>query len=76
MGEFWNHASNNRGHYGALAEAWTAAQAERLGLGADEITAAIERGWVASEIDSVTTTAELAGDPPPRDVFELRPVVK
>ena len=70
---FETHA---QAHYGALAEAWTAAQAERLGVGATEITAAIERGWIASEIDSVGTAEELLAPPPPRDVFGLREVVK
>ena len=56
------------------AEAWTANQAERLGISPEAIETAIKRGWLANEIDSVVTAAELLLDPPARDVFGLKVV--
>jgi hypothetical protein len=65
---------NSRRHFSDMASAWTAAQAARLGVTGDTITAAIERGWLASEIDSVSQAADLEGKPPDRDVFGLKVV--
>ena len=63
-------------HYTAAAREWTDAQAARLGVTAEALTAAITRGWLADEIETVSEAAELIGPPPPRDVFGLREVVK
>ena len=61
-------------HHRATAEAWTANQAERLGVTPDAIEATIKRGWLADEIDAVETAAELLCEPPDRDVFGLKVV--
>ena len=58
------------------ARAWTANQAERLGISSEAIEATIRRGWLPDEIDAVETAAELLCEPPDRDVFGLREVVK
>jgi hypothetical protein len=60
---------NSRQHFGDMASAWTATQAERLGVAGDTITAAIERGWLPDEIDAVDTATKLLVGPPDRDVF-------
>ena len=57
------------------AEAWTAHQAERLGVSPEAVSVAIRRGWLANEIDSVVTAAELLLDPPARD-RSLLPVTR
>ena len=56
------------------ARAWTAAQADRLGVSAEAITATIRRGWLPDEVDAVETAAELLCEPPDRDVFGLKVV--
>ncbi len=56
------------------ARAWTANQAERLGVSSDAIEATIRRGWLPDEIDAAKTAAELLCDPPERDVFGLKVV--
>ncbi len=58
------------------ARAWTAAQADRLGVSSDAIEATIRRGWLPNEIDAAKTAAELLLEPPERDVFGLREVVR
>ena len=63
---------SERQHYTATAGAWTAAQAERLGVSSDAIEATIKRGWLPDQIDAAQTAAELLGQPPERDVFGLR----
>ena len=72
MGE--SYYVNSQQHHKATAEAWTAAAAARLGVTGDTITTAIERGWLADEIDAVGTAVELLGRPPDRDVFGLKVV--
>ena len=59
---------------GALAETWTANQAERLGVTLEAIEATIKRGWLPDEIDAAGSAAELLGQPPERDVFGLKVV--
>lgn len=54
---------NSRRHFSDMASAWTAAQAARLGVTGDTITAAIEREWLADEIDAVGTAVDLLGRP-------------
>ncbi len=61
-------------HHRATAEAWTANQAERLGVTPDAIEATIKRGWLPDQIDAARTAAELLGEPPDRDVFGLKVV--
>ena len=56
------------------ARAWTANQAERLGISSEAIETAIKRGWLPDEIDAVETAAELLCEPPDRDVFGLKVV--
>ena len=56
------------------ARAWTASQAERLGVTPDAIEATIKRGWLPDEIDAAETAAELLLEPPERDVFGLKVV--
>ena len=61
-------------HYTATAKAWTANQAERLGISPEAIETSIRRGWLANEIDAIETAAELLLPPPERDVFGLKVV--
>ncbi len=61
-------------HHRATAEAWTANQAERLGVTPDAIEATIKRGWLPDQIDAARTAAELLCEPPDRDVFGLKVV--
>ncbi len=61
-------------HYRDQARAWTANQAERLGVTPDAIEATIKRGWLPDEIDAAASAAELLGQPPERDVFGLKVV--
>ena len=61
-------------HFLNMAEEWTATAAERLGVTGDTITAAIERGWTAGEIDAAGTAVELLVGPPARDIFGLKVV--
>ena len=56
------------------AKAWTAAQAEGLGISEEAIETAIKRGWLPDQLDNVQDPAELLLAPPDRDVFGLRPV--
>ena len=56
------------------AEAWTAHQAQRLGISPEAIETAIKRGWLPDQLDKVQDPAELLLAPPERDVFGLRPV--
>ena len=64
----------NQGRHEATeqARAWTANQAERLGVTPEAITATITRGWLPDQIDATETAAELLCEPPDRDVFGLR----
>ena len=43
------------------ARAWTANQAERLGVSVEAIEATIQRGWLPDEIDAAASAAELLG---------------
>ncbi len=61
-------------YYSNQAHAWTAAQAERLGVTPEAITATITRGWLPDQIDAVAAAAELLCEPPDRDVFGLKVV--
>ena len=61
-------------HHRATAEAWTANQADRLGVTAEAIEATIKRGWLPDEIAVAQTAAELLLGPPERDVFGLKAV--
>ena len=61
-------------YYSNQAHAWTAAQATRLGVTPEAITATIKRGWLPDEIDAAKTAAELLLEPPDRDVFGLKVV--
>ena len=54
------------------AKAWTANQADRLGISPEAVSVAIKRGWLPAEIDSAATALELLLDPPARDVFGLK----
>ena len=56
------------------AEAWTANQAERLGVSPEAIETAIRRGWLPDQLDKVQDPAELLLPPPERDVFGLKVV--
>ncbi len=56
-------------HYAA---AWTATQAERLGVTPEAIEATVARGWLPDEIAGAPTAADLLGPPPKRDVFGLK----
>jgi hypothetical protein len=72
MGE--SYYANSREHHKATAAAWTAAQADRLGVTPEAIEMTIQRGWLPDEIDAVTTATELLVRPPDRDVFGLKVV--
>ena len=62
-----------KAHHRAAAEAWTAAQAERLGISPEAIETAIKRCWTPAQIDDVTSPMELLLKPPvDRDVFGLK----
>ena len=53
------------------AEAWTAAQAERLGVSVDEVMAGILAGWTAAQVERIgaANAHELAEEPPkPQDL--------
>ena len=56
------------------AKAWTANQAERLGISPEAIETAIKRGWLPDQLDNVQDPAELQLDPPARNVFGLKVV--
>ena len=56
------------------AKAWTAHQAERLGISPEAIEVAIKRGWLPAEIDTAASALELLLEPPARDVFGLKVV--
>ena len=63
---------HGKAHHRATAEAWTAAQAERLDISPEAIETAITRGWTPNLIDEVTSAMELLLKPPiDRDVFGL-----
>ena len=68
------HDALGRRYYSDQAEAWTANQAERLGVTPEAIEATIKRGWLPDEIDAAETAAELLCEPPDRDVFGLKVV--
>ena len=61
-------------YYSNQAHAWTAAQADRLGVSPEAIEATIRRGWLPDQIDAARTAAELLLGPPERDVFGLKVV--
>ena len=44
-----------RSRYVAKAEAWTQAQAARLGYTSDEVLAAVRRGWTPDRIEALAT---------------------
>ena len=67
----WPDRTEQR-HYTATAKAWTAAQAERLGISTEAIETAIKRGWLPDQLDEVQDPAELLLAPPDRDVFGLK----
>ena len=56
------------------AKAWTANQADRLGISPEAIETAIKRGWLPDQRDKVQDPAELLLPPPERDVFGLKVV--
>ena len=56
------------------AKAWTAHQAERLGISPEAIEVAIKRGWLPDQLDNVQDPAELLLPPPERDIFGLKVV--
>ena len=56
------------------AEAWTAHQAERLGISPEAIETAIKRGWTPDLLDKVQNPVELLLAPPVPDAFGLRPL--
>ncbi len=66
---FRNYYTPGREAAAGRAKAWVRNQAQRLEISEEAVSVAIRRGWLANEIDSVVTAAELLLDPPARDVF-------
>ncbi len=69
-----NLAQPGRKDAKARARAWTAHQAERLGISEEAIETAVRRGWTPDLLDKVQDPVELLLAPPDRDVFGLKVV--